>query len=102
MQKPDKIYLENPNLLYVLATAPVKKGTVRECFAVNQLSYGHTVEYSKTQGDFKVDGRWIFEVGGEDKTFDQIADIPDSFIISDDIEMPKGNKLPLWIIGFLY
>lgn len=102
MQKPDKIYLENPNLLYALATTSVKIGTARECFAVNQLSYAHTVEYGKTQGDFKVDGKWIFEVGGEKKTFDQIADLPDSYILADDIEMPHGNKLPLWMIGFLY
>ena len=102
MQKPDKIYLENPNLLYALATTPVKIGTARECFAVNQLSYAHTVEYGKTQGDFRVDGKWIFEVGGEKKTFDQIADLPDSYILADDIEMPHGNKLPLWMIGFLY
>ena len=102
MQKPDKIYLENPNLLYTLATTPVKIGTARECFAVNQLGYGHTIEYGKTQGDFKVDGKWNFEVGGQGKSFNQIADVPNSFVLSDDIEMPRGNKLPLWMIGFLY
>lgn len=102
MQKPDKIYLENPNLLYALATTPVKIGTARECFTVNQLSHNHTVEYDKTQGDFRVDGKWTFEVGGDGKSFHQIADIPNSFILADDIEMPRGNKLPLWMIGFLY
>ena len=102
MQKPDKIYLENPNLLYALATTPVKVGTVRECFVVNQLSHAHTVEYGKTQGDFRVDGKWTFEVGGEKKSFSQIADIPNSFILADDIESPRGNKLPLWMMGFLY
>lgn len=102
MQKPDKIYLENPNLLYALATTPVQIGTARECFAVNQLGYAHTVEYGKTQGDFKVDGKWTFEVGGEKKRFDQIADLPNSFVLADGIEMPHGKKLPLWMIGFLY
>lgn len=102
MQKPDKIYLENPNLLYALSTTPVKIGTARECFTVNQLGHGHTVEYGKKQGDFRVDGKWTFEVGGEGKTFNQIADVPNSFILSDNIEMPRGNKLPLWLIGFLY
>lgn len=102
MQKPDKIYLENPNLLYALATTPVKIGTARECFTVNQLGYGHTIEYGKSQGDFKVDGKWTFEVGGQSKSFSQIADVPDSFVLSDDIEMPRGNKIPLWMIGFLY
>lgn len=102
MQKPDKIYLENPNLLYALASTPVKIGTARECFAVNQLSYQHTVEYGKQQGDFKVDSKWTFEVGGEGKTFDQIADLPNSYVLADDIESPKGNKLPLWMIGMTY
>lgn len=102
MQKPDKIYLDNPNLLYALATTPVKTGTLRESFTINQLSYAHMVEYGKNRGDFRVDGKWTFEVGGEDKSFSQIADIPDSFVLADDIESPRGNKLPLWMIGLLY
>ncbi len=102
MQKPDKIFLDNPNMLYALATTPVQIGTARECFAVNQLSYNHTVEYAKTQGDLKVDGKWTFEIGGEKKSFVQIADLPDSFVLADDTEMPRGNKIPLWMLGFLY
>ena len=102
MQKPDKIYLDNTNLLYALAGSRVNIGTIRECFAVNQLKYKHRVEYGRKKGDFKVDGHWIFEVGGEDKSFDQIADMPNSYILADDIEMPYGNKLPLWLVGFLY
>ena len=102
MQKPDKVYLENPNLLYALATSSVQIGTVRECFVVNQLNHGHTVEYGKAQGDFKVDGKWIFEVGGKGKSFTQIADLPNSYILSDDIETPRGNRLPLWMMGLMY
>jgi len=102
MQKPDKIYLENPNLIYALATDDVKIGTVRETFVVNQLSYGHTVEYGKSSGDFKVDGRHTFEVGGKSKTYEQIAGIPDSYILADDMETPFGHKLPIWTVGFLY
>lgn len=102
MQKPDKVFLDNPNLLYALSTADVKIGTARECFVVNQLSHAHTVEYSKQQGDFRIDGKWIFEVGGSRKSYNQIADIPDSFVLADDIEYPRGNKLPLWMLGFLY
>lgn len=102
MQKPDKIYLDNPNLLYALAAHSVKIGTAREVFVVNQLSYEHEVEYGKKTGDFKVDGKYIFEVGGESKSYDQIADLPDSYILADNIEMPYRHKLPLWLIGFLY
>jgi len=102
MQKPDKIYLENPNLLYALADEDVKIGTVRETFVVNQLCYEHTIEYGKTAGDFKVDGKHTFEVGGKSKTYEQIAGLPDSYILADDIEMPFGHKIPIWAVGFLY
>ena len=101
MQKPDKVYLHNPNMHYALSSEE-KIGTIRECFVVNQLSASHTVEYGKTQGDFKIDGKIILEVGGKDKTFDQIADIPDSYVLADSMEFPIGKKLPIWIVGFLY
>lgn len=102
MQKPDKIYLQNPNLLYAIASAPVQVGTVRETFVVNQLSVNHEVEYGKAQGDFVVDHKYTFEVGGSGKSFDQIADIPDSFILADNLEYATGRKLPLWIVGMTY
>lgn len=101
MQKPDKIYVHNPNMLFALGTEQ-NVGTLRECFVVNQLSVSHTVEYGKTQGDFLIDGCITLEVGGKDKTFDQIADIPDSYILADSMEFPVGKKLPLWLVGLLY
>lgn len=101
MQKPDKIYINNPNLQCMLS-GDVKIGTLRECFAVNQLSAKHTVEYGKAQGDFRVDGKYTFEVGGADKKFTQIAGVADSFILADGIAFPIGNKLPLWLVGFTY
>lgn len=102
MQKPDKILMDNSNMLYALASQQVNIGTVRETFAVNQLSHSHLVEYAKSGGDLRVDGQYIFEIGGADKSYEQIAGKPNSFILADDIEYPNGNKLPLWIIGFLY
>ena len=101
MQKPDKIYLHNPNMHYTLSPDQ-KIGTIRECYVVNQLSNNHTVEYGKAQGDFKIDGKITIEVGGKDKSFDQIADIPNSYILADSMEFPIGKKLPLWLVGFLY
>jgi len=102
LQKPDKIYLENPNMLYALSTAPVRIGTVRETFAVNQLSFVGTVEFGKQQGDFHFNQKYIFEVGGASKDYGQIAGIENSYILADDIEYPDGHKLPLWVIGFMY
>ena len=101
LQKPDKIYLHNPNLFFAFGQQN-QIGTIRECFVVNQLSVGHGVEYGKQQGDFRIDGRITIEVGGHDKTFDQITDIPNSYVLADMMEYPIGKKLPLWLVGMLY
>ena len=101
MQKPDKIYLHNPNLFYALGQQN-KIGTIRECFVVNQLMGSHTVEYGKRQGDFRIDGHITLEVGGQDKTFDQVADLPESYVLADRMEFPVGKKLPIWLMGMSY
>lgn len=101
MQKPDKILIHNTNMLCAFAQH-YKIGTVRECFVVNQLMANHTVEYGNTVGDFKVDGRLTFEVGGEGKSFEQIADVPNSYILADNMEFPVGKKLPIWLVGLTY
>ena len=102
LTKPDKIYLENTNLLYALAPTKVEIGTLRETFAINSLSVGHDVEYGKVQGDFKVDYKYTFEIGGRSKDVSQIAGIENSYIFADDWDMPDGAKLPLWMLGFIY
>lgn len=102
LQKPDKIYTENPNILYALAGSDANIGTIRETFVVNQLTYNNTIEYGKEQGDFKIDGKYTLEVGGKKKDYSQIADLPDSYVLADDIETPFGHKIPLWAIGFTY
>ena len=102
LSKPDKVYLENTNIMYALAPAKVEIGTLREVFSVGCLSETHTVEYGKVQGDFKVDGKYTFEIGGRNKSFTQIAGVEDSYIFADDWDMPDGAKLPLWMLGFLY
>lgn len=101
LTRPDKIYLENANLLYALSSSEVNIGTARETFVVNQLKIKYDVEYGKQQGDFKVDGKYTFEVGGKDKTFSQIAGVRNSFVLSDDIETPLGRRLPIWSVGFI-
>lgn len=102
LTKPDKIYMENTNLIYALVPTKIDVGTLRETFAVGSLSKSHDVEYSKTQGDFKVDNKYTFEIGGRSKNFSQIAGVKDSYIFADDWDMPDGAKLPLWMLGFLY
>ena len=100
LSKPDKIYLNNPNLMNAL-TPRVDVGTLRETFFLNQLQAVSEVIYPK-QGDFLVDHKYLFEVGGKNKTFEQIKDQPDSFLAIDGIETGHRNRIPLWMFGLLY
>ena len=98
--KPKKIYLGNTNLMHAFSPS-AEVGTRRETFFLNQV--GAVAEVVMPQkGDFKVNGNRLFEVGGESKTFDQIANIPESYLVIDDIETGFGNRIPLWMFGMLY
>ena len=101
LQKPEKIYLDNPNLAYALSAQNPDKGNLRETFFMNQLSAAHTIQYPK-QGDFMVDNKWLFEIGGKHKNSRQIKDIPNSFRVIDDVAFPVSDGIPLWLFGFLY
>ena len=99
LSSPDKLYLDNTNLMYALSE-DVQIGTIRETFFMNQLSRSHVVSLP-SKGDFMIDGNYLFEVGGRKKSFEQIKDEPDSFLAVDSIEIGNGNKIPLWLFGFL-
>lgn len=99
MAKPQKVLINNPSIINALGYAD--KGKERESFLAAMVSVGHEIGYPKN-GDLMVDNRYLFEVGGDGKGFSQIRDIPDSFVAADDIEFGIGNKIPLWIFGFLY
>jgi len=101
LQKPEKLYFENTNYLYAIKSDNPNIGSLRELFFLNQLSQNHKLTYPD-KGDFNVDDRYIFEVGGKDKTNKQIAGIANAFIAADNIEFGYENKIPLWLFGFLY
>ena len=100
LARPEKIFLHNTNLMYALG-ANIEIGTVRETFFLNQVSQVLPVCYP-AKGDFMVDNRYLFEVGGANKTFEQIKDVPDSFLAVDNTEIGYKNRIPLWLFGFLY
>ena len=101
LSKPDMVYLHHPNHFYVFNAELTNKGNLRESFFVNQLSYQHKVETAR-RGDFVVNGRYYFKLGGKNKTYHQIANIQNSYVVADNIEYSFGNKIPLWLFGFLY
>ena len=104
LQKPDKILLDNSNLLYTLSDTPPEIGTVRETFFCNQLhSAEHRVEYGGIKtGDFRIDRDLIVEVGGPDKSFKQVQGETNAFLAVDDIDSATARRIPLWAFGFLY
>lgn len=99
LAKPQKILLNNSSLMHALGNAKI--GASRESTFSSLVSVGHHVGFAK-DGDFIVDGRYLFEIGGKGKGFAQIRNIPDSFVVADEIEFGFENKIPLWLFGFLY
>jgi uncharacterized protein len=101
LTKPDKIYLHNTNLMFALASTSSNIGNMRETFFYNALSTNHAVNYTQN-GDFLIDGRYTFEIGGKNKTQKQIQGLDDAYLAIDGIETGHGNQIPLWLFGFLY
>jgi len=100
LQKPDKIFLENPNLSYAISNRP-DKGNLRETFLLGQLLNAGLDVFEPDNGDFLVNDIHI-EVGGKNKSIKQVRDTPSYIIAADDMEIGFGTKVPLWLFGFLY
>jgi predicted AAA+ superfamily ATPase len=109
LTKPEKILLENSNLMYAIADE-VNTGSLRELFFVNQVRNAGTIHPQLIEsavelsgrGDFIVRGQYTFEIGGKGKGFKQISGVENGFVLADDIEVGFRNKLPLWVFGFMY
>lgn len=98
--KPEKVLFDNADIMAALSSLN-EIGTVRETFVTSMLAPAHTI-YEPPVGDLLVDERYLFEIGGKGKQYKQIVDLPDSYLIVDDTESGVGNKIPLWLFGFLY
>jgi len=101
MNKPEKIYLQNTNLIHHISQDNSNIGNIRETFFMNQISETHKVSYT-AQGDFLVDDKYTFEIGGKGKSQKQISGLENAFIVKDDIETGIMNIIPLWLFGFLF
>lgn len=100
LQKPEKIYLQNTNFIYLFSPTMANLGNIRETFFLNQMSAVHTVTSSK-YGDFMVDDTFVFEVGGASKTNEQIRGVPNAYLALD-IAGGNDKRIPLWLFGMLY
>lgn len=98
--KIEKVYLDNTNLIYVLAPKRADIGNIRETFFMNQMRVIGDVMCSPVS-DFLVDGM-TFEIGGRKKGQKQISEVSNGYVVKDDIETGYANVLPLWAFGLLY
>ena len=98
---PEKVYINNPNLMKAISKKPTNIGTIREIYFINMLMAHHNIAMHK-DGDFVVDHKMIFEVGGKKKDFNQIKNLSDAYLAMDQIEKGIHDKIPLWLFGFLY
>lgn len=98
--KVDKLYLDNTNLIYALTPDRADIGNVRETFFYNQMRVRHEVT-SSSVSDFEIAGR-TFEIGGRKKGNRQISDVPEGYVVKDDVELAYGNVIPLWAFGLTY
>lgn len=100
MGKVEKLYIDNPNLMYTLANLSPERGNIRETFFINQMRVQNCVLASRVS-DFTI-GDYTFEIGGRKKGKQQIEDVPNGYIVKDDIEYGHHNVIPLWAFGLNY
>jgi predicted AAA+ superfamily ATPase len=100
LSKPEKIYVHNTNLMYNLVMSP-EAGNIRETFFFNQLDFANQV-FASDQVDFIINNQYTFELGGRHKKQKQIKNIPNAYIVKDNIEIGTDKNIPLWLFGFLY
>ena len=98
--KVEKVYLDNPSLMTVLAGGTPDIGNLRETFFYNQMRVNNEIVASR-ESDFKI-GPYTFEVGGKNKGRKQIENVPHGLIVKDDIEYGHDIVIPLWNFGFNY
>ncbi|MDF1655420.1 MAG: AAA family ATPase [Coxiellaceae bacterium] len=101
LETPEKIYLNNTNQLYAISPKSQNLGTIRELFFLSMLSHLYNVGIPNN-GDFLVEDEWLFEIGGKKKNIKQVLEEKNAYLACDDLDMGKGNKIPLWLFGFVY
>lgn len=102
LTKPEKIYLQNTNLMYALSSCEPNKGSLREVFILHHLRNAHYLVEASSDGDFVIGNKTTLEIGGKNKRSRQIKGVENSFLVVDDEEVGTNKKIPLWLFGFLW
>lgn len=100
LESLDKILLSNTNQMFAFGARQPNIGTLRETFFCSTLRPFNHIASAKN-GDFVVDQKYYFEIGGKNKSASQIKNLDNSFLVLDEIEQGIKGRIPLWLFGFL-
>lgn len=101
LESPDKVFLNNSNQLFAISSGSPESGTVRETFFLSMIAVRHQVDLP-SHADFLVDDKYLFEIGGKNKSKHQLNQSEKGYLVCDNLEHGSGIKIPLWLFGFLY
>ena len=101
LTKPEKLFLNNTNLVYALDRKQAEIGAIRETFFANQMKHIHEIHLAE-KGDFLINKKYTFEIGGKNKPTKQIKGLENGFVVRDDLEVGALNIIPLYLFGFMY
>ena len=100
LQKVEKLYLGNPNIIYALSPDKADEGTIRETMFLTWTKEKYSVQSSRIS-DFEIEDI-TFEVGGKNKKGKQLKEADKGYIVKDNIEYAAGKNIPIWMFGFIY
>ncbi|WP_281670375.1 ATP-binding protein [Segatella buccae] len=100
-KKPGKIMMHNSNLMYAIYPITVEEQDLMETFFVNSLWKDHLVNQAGKDHFFMVDGDRKFRVC-DAQAPSKIRYNPDTIYARYNTEVGKDNRIPLWLLGFLY
>lgn len=101
LNKPDKLWMHNTNLMYAISGDKPDKGNLRETYFIQNMPSEYQLSLPE-KGDILINDTYLFEIGGKNKTTKQIKDFKNAYIVKDDIEIGVFNTIPLWLFGFQY
>jgi hypothetical protein len=100
-KKPGKVMMHNSNLMYAIYPIQANEQELMETFFVNSLWKDHKVNQASRDHCFMVDGIKKFKITDSQSDY-KLRYNPDIIYARYHTEVGKDNRIPLWLLGFLY
>ena len=95
--KPTKVYMHNTNVARMDFTREIAPMDLYETFFYNTVHGAHRVNATERSAMFIVDNQYYFDVKEQVSIRDAIRPTAVG-----ELELGRGNQMPLWLLGFLY